>query len=60
MQIEQIKMTLNGVFSAQIAYCEGDKTHPFLEEVIALYSYLFETLGDIRSALYMWQTMLVI
>lgn len=60
MRLHSIKIKLDSVLSAQVAYCEGDKNHPFLEEVISLYSHLFESLGDHRSAIYMWQYLLAI
>jgi hypothetical protein len=47
-------MTLNGVFQAQIAYAEGDRNHPFLEEVVSLLGTFFESTGDYRNSLYMW------
>ena len=46
---------------AQIAYCEGDKNHPFLEEVISLMASLYEgTMQDPRSAIYMFHLLLAI
>ena len=47
-------MTLNGVFQAQIAYCEGDRSNPLLEEVVSLLATFFESTGNYRNALYMW------
>ena len=34
MKATQIQHTLNEIFKAQIAYAEGDRNHPFLEEVV--------------------------
>ena len=59
-EVMNLKVTLNGVFTAQVAYCEGDKNHPFLEEVISLMSTLFESINDPRSAVYMWHLLLAI
>jgi len=39
---------------AQIGYAEGERNHPFLEEVISLLATFFETLADYRNSLYMW------
>lgn len=49
-----IQGTLSGIFNAQIAYAEGDRNHPFLEEVVSLLCNFFESTGNWRSALYMW------
>lgn len=51
---QRIQMTLNGVFQAMIAYVEGDRNHPFLEEVVSLLATFFESLRDYRNSLYMW------
>ena len=51
---DQILKTLQGVFMAQIGYAEGERNHPFLEEVISLLATYFETIVDYRNALYMW------
>ena len=60
-EIDQVRQALNGVFMAQIAYCEGDKNHPFLEEVISLMASLYEsTMQDSRSAIYMFHLLLAI
>ena len=47
-------MTLSGVFQSQIAYAEGDRNHPFLEEVVSLLATFFESTQDYRNSLYMW------
>ena len=53
-----IMQTLQDIYSTQIAYSEGDRSHPFLEEVIALLSSVFESSGQIRNAIYMWHNLL--
>ena len=61
MEVESIRQALNGVFTAQIGYCEGDKVHPFLEEVLSLMATFYEgTMQDPRSATYMWHMLLAI
>lgn len=43
--------TLQGVMFAQIAYAEGDRHHPFLEEVVKLLADFYEMTQNHRSAL---------
>ena len=43
--------TLQGVMMAQIAYAEGDRHHPFLEEVVKLLADFYEMTQNHRSAL---------
>ena len=60
MKATQIQTTLNEIFKAQISYAEGDRNHPFLEEVVSLLCTLFESMGIYRNALYMWHHFLAI
>ena len=40
---QQLQHTLNEVFHASIAYAEGDRSHPFLEESTHLLATFFES-----------------
>ena len=55
-----IQRTLAGVYNAQLAYSEGDRNHPFLEEAISLLSTFFESIGSSMNALSMWHQFLAI
>jgi len=41
-------------------YCEGEKNHAFLEEVISIFATYFESLGSYSNALVMWNKFLKI
>lgn len=49
----RVENQLKNVFSQQIAYCENDSNHPFLEEVVSLYATYFEQTGSYQNALIM-------
>ena len=55
-----IQRTLAGVYNAQLAYSEGDRCHPFLEEAISLLCTFFESTGSSMNALSMWHQFLSI
>ena len=38
-----IELKLAQIFEGQIAYVEGDKNHPFLEEVVSIFASFFES-----------------
>ena len=38
-----VEMKLAQIFEAQIKYVEGDKNHPFLEEVVSIFASFFES-----------------
>jgi hypothetical protein len=39
-------MQLSQTLEKQIMYAEGEKNHPFLEEVISIFASYFESLGS--------------
>ncbi len=43
-----------------MVYCEGDKDHAFLEEVISIFATYFESVGSFTNALLMWSKFLKI
>lgn len=50
----RIEMQLSQTFEKQISYCEDEKNHPFLEEVVSIYASYFESIGSYQNALLMW------
>lgn len=53
-----IERELQNVMQAQISYVEGDRLHPFLEEIVSLMCTLFEAKRSYNLALYMWHHLL--
>ena len=51
-------MTLKTTFERQVEYCEGDKDHPFLEEVISIFANFFENMGSYQNAFILWNKFL--
>ena len=45
-----IQMKLTQIFEAQIKYVDGDKNHPFLEEIVSIFASFFERLGMSASS----------
>lgn len=43
---------------AQIGYLEGDRMHPFLEEIVSLMCTLSEAKANYQAALYFWHHLL--
>lgn len=42
----RIEAQLSQTLSMQMAYAEGDKNHPFLEEVVTIFASYFESQGS--------------
>ena len=53
-----IERELQYVMQAQIAYLEGDRMHPFLEEIVSLMCTLTEAKRSYSQALYFWHHLL--
>lgn len=53
-------MQLSQTLEKTMAYCEGDKNHPFLEEVVTIFASYFESLGSYQNAFIMWSKFLKI
>lgn len=51
-------MQLKSTLEKQIEYCENDKNHPFLEEVVRLYASYLEGSGAYQVSLIMWSKFL--
>ena len=47
-------MQLGQTFEKQLEYAEGDKNHPFLEEVVSIFASYFESMNAFQNALLMW------
>ena len=54
----RVEMQLSQTFEKQIAYCEGEKNHPFLEEVVSIFASYFESMGSFQNSLLMWSKFL--
>lgn len=55
---QRIEMQLKQTLEKQILYCENDKNHPFLEEVVRLYASYLEGSGAYQVSLIMWSKFL--
>ena len=53
-----IEVKLAQVFEAQLNYCDGNKNHPFLEEVVSVFASFFESNASYSNALLMWSKLL--
>ena len=53
-----IQMKLTQIFEAQIKYVDGDKNHPFLEEIVSIFASFFESQQSYHNALLMWGKLL--
>ena len=53
-----IEVKLSQVFQAQLGYVDGNKNHPFLEEVVSIYASFFESVQSYSNALLMWSKLL--
>ena len=53
-----IELKLAQIFEEQIAYVEGDKNHPFLEEVVSIFASFFESCQSYPNAFLMWGKLL--
>lgn len=56
--IMRVEMTLSTTFEKQVAYCEGEKNHPFLEEVVSIFASYFESTQSYSNAFLMWSKFL--
>ena len=54
----RIEAQLSQTLEMQMAYAEGDKNHPFLEEVITIFASYFESQGSFQNAFIMWSKFL--
>ena len=53
-----VKMNLEHVLTRMINYCEGDRLHPFLEEIVMLYANWMESTEQYLSALALYSLFL--
>ena len=53
-----IEIKLAQVFEAQLGYVDGNKNHPFLEEVVSIFASFFESVQSYSNALLMWSKLL--
>ena len=53
-----IEVKLAQVFEAQLNYVDGNKNHPFLEEVVSIFASFFESVQSYQNAVLMWSKLL--
>ena len=53
-----IEVKLAQVFEAQLSYVDGNKNHPFLEEVVSIFASFFESVQSYQNAVLMWSKLL--
>ena len=53
-----IELKLAQVFEAQLSYVDGNKNHPFLEEVVSIFASFFESVQSYQNAVLMWSKLL--
>lgn len=54
----RVQTNLNETLKQTIDYCEGDKDHPFLEEVLSVFANYFENTQSFENSLIMWSKLL--
>jgi len=56
--VMRVELQLSSVFERQLEYCESNKNHPFLEEVVSIFASYFESAGSYQNAFLMWSKFL--
>ena len=58
VRLSLVQQNLESVLAAMITYCEGLRTHPFLEEVVLLYAAHMESTEQFLSAMALYSLFL--